>query len=411
MIKRTQIESDFIIIGAGVAGLWLHCRLNNMGFHATLLESHAIGGTQTLSSQGIIHGGAKYTLNGILSSAASAIADMPKRWEDCLNNNHSKCEIDLSDTKILSTHQLMWSTPNLSSKITSFFASKALNEKITPLKKTQYPTPFNNPLFRGNVYQLNEPVIDTPSLIKNLSTKWQHRIIKTTGDYSCSYSQNGSVRAITINDELTINTKELIVTSGEGAEKLLHSFSLDTPKMQRRPLHMVMAKGLHLPQIFAHCVGSSSKPIATITTHTHSDGEHVWYIGGSIAEDGVGLEDDILIEKTQETLLGILPWIDLKNTQWTTHKVNRAEPSQKNHLRPDTAYVESKNNIHVAWPTKLALTPNLSDKIIQNIEKNNTDKLSKEEQETTDLVIKGLPEKYDITFLENLWERSFDANQ
>ena len=77
-------SADVVIIGAGIAGLWLHNRLNNMGFHALLLENKTIGNAQTLSSQGIIHGGAKYALNGIFSKATQAIGAMPDRWKSCL---------------------------------------------------------------------------------------------------------------------------------------------------------------------------------------------------------------------------------------------------------------------------------------------------------------------------------------
>ncbi|RKZ93224.1 MAG: FAD-dependent oxidoreductase, partial [Gammaproteobacteria bacterium] len=39
------------------------------------------------------------------------------------------------------------------------------------------------------------------------------------------------------------------------------------------------------------------------------------------------------------------------------------------------AFVESKNNVHIAWPTKLALAPDLADRIIirlqeQDLQKN-----------------------------------------
>jgi glycine/D-amino acid oxidase-like deaminating enzyme len=114
-----KINTDIIIIGAGIAGLWLHHRLNDMGYHAVLIEKNALGVGQTLSSQGIIHGGAKYTLHGILSNAASAIAEMPSRWISCLEG---RGDINLSNTQILSHHQCMWSTQDLSSKITSFFS-------------------------------------------------------------------------------------------------------------------------------------------------------------------------------------------------------------------------------------------------------------------------------------------------
>ena len=83
-MTQQLITTDVVIIGAGIAGLWLHNRLNNMGFHALLLENNTIGNAQTLSSQGIIHGGTKYALNGILSKATQAIGAMPARWQACL---------------------------------------------------------------------------------------------------------------------------------------------------------------------------------------------------------------------------------------------------------------------------------------------------------------------------------------
>ena len=44
----------------------------------------SLGGEQTIKSQGIIHGGAKYALHGALTGASEAIADMPRRWREAL---------------------------------------------------------------------------------------------------------------------------------------------------------------------------------------------------------------------------------------------------------------------------------------------------------------------------------------
>src|SRR5690606_16972953 len=57
---RSAISTDVLIVGAGVAGLWLNARLRRQGFSTILVESSALGGGQSLKSQGIIHGGAKY---------------------------------------------------------------------------------------------------------------------------------------------------------------------------------------------------------------------------------------------------------------------------------------------------------------------------------------------------------------
>lgn len=399
-----NIQTDIIIIGAGIAGLWLHHRLNNLGYHAILIEKNSIGSQQTLSSQGIIHGGAKYTLNGIFSNAASAIADMPQRWLDCINGEG---EIDLTNTQVLSNHQLMWSTQGLSSKLTSFFSSKALNGKILPLKKEDYPSFFQSSKFKGNLYQLNEPVLDIPSLIINLSSKWNHRIIQAGEEMNFSFNDQ-KLESISIEQNLKIIAKEFILTSGEGTEQILKELSLDTPKMQRRPLQMVLAKGC-LPSLYAHCIGASTKPIATITTHTHSDGDSVWYIGGNIAENGVNENKNALITHTKNTLQNALPWIELENIQWETHCVNRAEPSQKDKARPDTAFLQTYNNIHIGWPTKLALTPNLAGQTIQRLQDKKTECSSAQAQNESDQQLQSLASSFSANISESLWERAFDA--
>ena len=54
--------------------------------------------------------------------------------------------------------------------------------------------------------------------------------------------------------------------------------------MQRRPLHMIIAKGPGLKPLYAHCLGGGTKPRITVTTHPAADGQWVWYMGGDIAE-------------------------------------------------------------------------------------------------------------------------------
>ena len=61
-----KIHSDILILGGGIAGLWPHHRLNDLGYKALLIEKNSLGGAQTLSSQGIIHGGTKYSLGVFL---------------------------------------------------------------------------------------------------------------------------------------------------------------------------------------------------------------------------------------------------------------------------------------------------------------------------------------------------------
>ncbi|WP_312929907.1 FAD-dependent oxidoreductase, partial [Stutzerimonas nitrititolerans] len=77
-----SLSTDVLIVGGGVAGLWLNARLRREGFATVLVEKGTLGGGQSVKSQGIIHGGTKYALQGALTGASEAIADMPRRWRE-----------------------------------------------------------------------------------------------------------------------------------------------------------------------------------------------------------------------------------------------------------------------------------------------------------------------------------------
>jgi len=392
------VTTDVVIIGAGIAGLWLHHRLNRMGIHALLLENNAIGNAQTLSSQGIIHGGAKYALNGILSKATHAIGAMPVRWKDCLNGDG---DIDLSKAKVMTEHQLMWSKDQLSSKIVSFFASKALSSRMQSVDKSTRPALFQHQDFKGALYQLDEPVLDIASVIQCLVEPWQDRIIQYSKDTEISWQHTDrKAQSIQLGDDIKISAQHFVLTAGEGNEALLNSLNIKKPTMQRRPLQMVLCKAKNkekaLPAIYAHSLGSGSKPIATITSHLDKENNVVWYIGGNIAEQGVGKSFEKLTAEATDLLKDIMPWFELPELEWATHAINRAEPKQSALSRPDTAFVESNNNIHIAWPTKLALAPDLADKVIEKIQ---TNIQIGEHLALTDLA--------ELKISEPLWDRAF----
>lgn len=400
-MSRQIITTDVLIIGAGIAGLWLHNRLNSMGFHALLLENSTIGNAQTLSAQGIIHGGTKYAINGILSKASQAISAMPARWKTCLQG---KGDVDLSGVKILAENQLMWSREQLSSKLVSFFASKALSSRMQSVKADARPAIFRHPDFKGALYQLDEPVLDVPSLLNKLVEPWQQRILHYPENTSTSWLQTADkVTALQLGDEIEIQAQHFVLTAGEGNEALLHTLGLNKPVMQKRPLQMVLCKATDkaqsLPAIYAHSLGSGSKPIATISSHYAEDGNVVWYIGGNIAEQGVGKNPRQLADEARALLQDILPWFELPELEWATHNINRAEPKQSNLTRPDTAFVDSRHNVHIAWPTKLALAPDLSDRVIDSLQ---AAKLQAGQHIDTEI----LPP---ATIAKPLWDRAFQS--
>jgi len=374
----TQIFStQIVILGGGIAGLWLLNRLCNEGFDAVLLEHNALGGGQTLASQGIIHGGLKYALNGALSPASSAIADMPERWRQCLAGNG---ELDLSGCQLLSPNYYMWSDSSYRSRLKTFLGSKALRGRIDALQPAEYPAFFRhaaqqNKAFSGTLYKLTDFVVDTPSLLRVLSAQYRDRIFRSSEIKLSSNADDGisHVTAEGLKGKVQITAQRYIFCAGEGNESLLKQAGISKPEMQKRPLQMVCVHLDHSDPVFVHCIGDSfgMAPRLTITSHPKSSdpgcNKQVWYIGGELAEKGVNRSAAEQQRIAREELSSLFPWVDFSSAQWGSFFINRAEPKVPNLQRPDNAYVGAVQNLLITWPTKLTLSPDLGDAVVQNI--------------------------------------------
>lgn len=375
------LSADTVIIGGGIAGLWLLNRLSSRGHDVVLLEKNALGSHQTLASQGIIHGGLKYALNGVLSPASSAIADMPARWRACLAGSG---EIDLRGTRVLSEHFYMWSAGSIRSRLKTFLGSKALRGRIDTLASADYPAFFAAGLAsrtdtpRGTLYRLSDLVLDTPSLLQTLAQPWQDRILHAV-DISISADPHKNNNAACVHVQspdgrIKISATHIILCAGEGNEALLADWqapdAVDKPLMQRRPLHMVCVRVKHPAPAYLHWIGDSigMTPRLTITSHPCRDGrngEWIWYLGGELAESGITRDAARQLALARRELTTLFPWVDFSHATWHSFMINRAEPRIADLQRPDNAFVSTCANIMVCWPTKLSLCPNLGDRVCE----------------------------------------------
>ncbi|OLU34507.1 FAD-binding oxidoreductase [Pseudomonas sp. PA27(2017)] len=358
------LSTDVLIVGGGVAGLWLNARLRAKGYATLLVERESLGGGQSVKSQGIIHGGAKYALHGALSGASEAIADMPRRWREALDGTG---ELDLSGVRLLSDAHYLWSPGTLAGNLTSFFASKAVRGRVDQVKGEQLPPALQNPKFKGKVYRLAELVVDVPSLITRLAELAGDSLL--AADAIEPLHENGQLVGLRV-DGREIRAQRIVLSAGRGNADLLASLGIAQPSQQLRPLHMVMVKGPSLKPLYAHCLGGGPKPRITVTSHPSADGEWVWYLGGDLAEaDGVARDEAAQIEAARKELTQLLPWIDLSTAQWATLRVERAEPAQSGLVRPDNAFLSDQGALLVGWPTKLALAPDFADRVQSHLER------------------------------------------
>jgi glycine/D-amino acid oxidase-like deaminating enzyme len=359
---RQQTNLDIVIFGAGIAGLWTLARLRQAGYRVALFERKAIGGVQSIASQGIIHGGTKYALTGKLTGSAMAIGEMPGIWRAALAGEG---EIDLRDVRVLSPHQFLWTTGSLASGMAGFFAGKVMQSRMQPLDRAGFPPPFDDPGFRGQVYRLDEPVLDPLSLAQVLA--------KQLGDACYRLPDMPAIRrqgdhwSIQFDDNRQVSARLLVFAAGKGNAELLDAVGRASPRMQLRPLRMLMLRG-RLPALYAHCLGASANPRLTVTSSGGDDADRVWYLGGQVAEEGVMRGEAEQVQAGRDELASLLPWVRFGELQWATLAIDRAEPAMPGGHRPDDAFVDAGDGVITCWPTKLAFAPRVARLVVDAVE-------------------------------------------
>lgn len=351
-------DVDVAILGGGIAGLWLLARLKAAGYSALLIESKALGAGQTLASQGIIHGGLKYAIDLKLKKDSAALADMPARWRAALNGTG---EIDLRGAKLAAEHHLFWARRTLASRVAGFFGSKLVRGRVEALDPADWPEALRDPDTVGAVYALDECVLDTTSLVTALAQlhagciKAGNAQVEDRGDHVVLDVAGHS-----------ISVSHLVSTAGAGNEALLPQLGLPAKAAQRRPLHQVLIGNAPAP-LWAHCFDTSDKPRVTITTHQQTDGTLVWNVGGLIAENGVQQSEAELIATARAEFATLLPKLDFSRSRFAGYRVDRAEGATDSGHKPDGPVLQRKGRITLAWPTKLALAPQLADMLLADL--------------------------------------------
>jgi glycine/D-amino acid oxidase-like deaminating enzyme len=358
----TEIQTyDIIIFGGGIAGLFVANRLRRAGYNLILIEKDKLGGVQTLASQGMIHGGQKYTLQGNVTAQATSIAAMPERWDACFAGGG---EVDLSSVKFLSDTQVMFPARftswlfSLAATLTVFAAARAVNGKTLKLKRAAFPEVLQH----GPVYEMQEKVLDVKSLVAALVKNLQGRIFKGAAQ---EISPTGKVRI----GDMVLQAQAVIFAAGTGNEAALQMLKVSEQHTQRRPLRQIMVRPM--PQaLYGHGIVGRPKPRVTITSHPDGTGNYIWYLGGNIAEEGAGLPETEALQFAKKEMQDIFPAIDWNDKEWASWQGDRAEPFDASGQLPSGPVVQQRGKILLVWPVKLTFAPLLADNIYNWLQKN-----------------------------------------
>ncbi len=351
------LNVEVAIVGGGIAGLWLLARLRQRGYGALLIENGRLGAGQTVCAQGIIHGGAKYSLHGQLSESATAIAGMPELWRRCLDGAG---DTDLRAARVLADHQYLWTTRAPTSRLAAFFASKLMRdrmEKVAGAEVGDYPPALRHPRFGGTVYRLDEPIVDVAPVLAALAEHHREAIVLNQESVTPRLDGTLALRHAG-RPTWAIRPAYTVFTAGAG------NAALPWATLQLRPLHMVMVRGIAmLGLLYAHCLGASDVPRLTVTSHHDASGRLIWYLGGGLAEEGVKRDRPEQIRAARRELETLLPWADWSRAEFAAFTVQRAEARQLRGTRPAEPNIFRNGRVLAAWPTKLALAPLLAARI------------------------------------------------
>jgi glycine/D-amino acid oxidase-like deaminating enzyme len=351
-----RIETyDIAILGGGIAGLWLLNILIKSGFNVLLVEKDAIGGVQTIASQGMIHGGQRYMLGVDPSRHAESVAPLPGRWDACLAG---RGELDLSRVRVLSDTQVMWPAGGRLTKLVLGTAAHMLIAKTRKLDRSEAPAALSG-LGDVPVYGLPEKVLDVASLVEALSTPHLDQIRKGVVE---SLSRDGCMTV----SGTQFRMQTIICASGLGNEELLALLGVAKGITQRRPLRQLMVKPMPFP-LFGHGITTGYKPRVTVTSHPLRSGGYVWYLGGAIADHTISLSKEDAIPFAKREMRSIFGHLDWAAKQWSTWFGVRAEASSQNGQLPTGPVVQEYGNALVVWPTKMTLTPLLGDYVLSRL--------------------------------------------
>lgn len=342
-----------------MAGLFATHALRQAGHSVCLVERSALGDGQSVCAQGIVHGGVKYSLGGLVSGSAKAIERMPERW---LAMADSGTGFDLTGAPPIARHMWLWRSEGVAGAFAMAGAKLSLRARPEAVPAGERPHVLRD--VRGDVLRMPEPVFDPVAtlgaLLAPVATWVVRGEVRAWPDGTVHVAGSGRTQAL--------RPRCVVLAAGAGNAALRGAFGLAQGLMQLRPLHQAMVRG-PLPEFHGHCVDGLATRV-TVTSATLDGSERVWHIGGKLAEEGVSRGAHAQRSHALSEMRAVLPSVDFSASRWSTYTVNRAEREQPKGSRPEDACVErsavGETSVITVWPTKMALAPVAADMVLES---------------------------------------------
>ena len=357
LMRMRATDIDCLVIGGGVTGWFTVANLRRAGRSALLIECSSCGNPQTSWCQGILHAGTKYSLSGVVSAAAAAADSQVESWRAMLAGAATH---DLSRVSVRTRKCHLWRTDSLLGRVGLAAAGLALKVSPRRLDGTQRPAALTDVI--GDVFELDEWVIDTASLLNELAR--MHPGVARRGLVQELAADGEGVRAVagaSDGTRMEVRARSCVLAAGEGNDGLRRLAGLSEGRMQRRPLRQSLVRGPGLSALWGHCI-DGMKTAVTVTS-AQASGGLVWSVGGEVAERGARMSEAEFLPVLASSLGRALPGLDMTGLTATSRLIDRAEASAGGR-RPDGECVLVEGAFITVWPTKLVLAPQAAERAV-----------------------------------------------
>ena len=320
-MNRRGLAVDAAIVGGGISGLWIANLLAGRGLSVVICEPRGVGGVQTLASQGIVHGGAKYARDGA-APLAGALKAMPDRWRACLGGTG---EIDLRGIDVLAE--------NVDIRI------------------------------GDDSHQTDDLVLDMSSLVRRLIQPLTHRIVASTVSPDSLIGAGSDIQRIEV-DTCTIHARAYVLAAGAGNTTLAHQAGFADAAIRLRPLRQTVVRPRRGARVYAHWMSRPRDAEPTLTVTSHGS---VLSVGGAVADAGANRDEAAQIAVVKNLLRQAFPVIDVEGAGFKTFVAVRAEPAAPAIRDLPDAYVTRHGNCLLCLPVKLSLAPRLGDLVLAEL--------------------------------------------
>lgn len=361
ILMTPTLNVDLLIIGGGVSGLWLLNRARREGYNAILIEGSQLGSGQTVHGQGFILGQPVIGPISPNDPGLKLLAQMPERWRRHLAG--AVDDVDLSQAATLAERTYSWTLD--SKKPGGFGIGKLFRRKSsvreatgTPVgETTELPASLRHEGFRGELRLIEGLVVDNRSVVAALAAPVMPYVFQNRGPAVKARDGAFNLRADG-REPVVIKARKIVFTAGIGVTVLgcvpLHVWRQ----------HMVMVRGAHLPDdLYVNAIDRDGQRRFNLTSHRDNEGRAVWYVGGALADVGSQFEPAQQIAACRKELAEQLPWVDLREAQFSTVRVDRAAARQRAGVAV-LPVVREMGDAITAWPASLSTIPLLVDQVM-----------------------------------------------